>query len=28
VLMAEDGMGPLFDKAIAAATRRGQELAK
>lgn len=27
VLMAEDGMGPLFDKAIAAATRRSKELA-
>lgn len=27
VLMAEDGMQPLFDKAIAAATRRSRELA-
>jgi pyrroline-5-carboxylate reductase len=27
VLMAEDGMAPLFEKAIAAATRRSRELA-
>jgi pyrroline-5-carboxylate reductase len=27
VLMAEDGMGPLFDKAIAAAEKRSRELA-
>lgn len=27
VLMAEDGVQPLFDRAIAAATRRGRELA-
>ncbi len=28
VLMADDGMGPLFVKAIAAATRRSRELAE
>ncbi|WP_099865005.1 pyrroline-5-carboxylate reductase [Pararhizobium haloflavum] len=28
MLMAEDGMQPLFDKAVAAAKRRAQELAK
>jgi pyrroline-5-carboxylate reductase len=27
ILMAEDGMQPLFDKAIDAATRRSRELA-
>jgi pyrroline-5-carboxylate reductase len=27
VLMAEDGMQPLFDKAIEAATKRSRELA-
>jgi len=27
VLMAEDGMQPLFDKAIAAAKNRAEELA-
>jgi len=27
VLMAEDGVQPLFDRAIAAATRRSRELA-
>jgi len=27
VLMADDGMGPLFEKAVAAALRRSRELA-
>ena len=27
VLMADDGIQPIFDRAIAAATRRSQELA-
>jgi len=27
VLMAQDGIGPLFERAIAAATRRSRELA-